>query len=119
MTISEKQASRAWPGTSIPWLRTINEANGACFADAVCLWLISLMPVAAVAAEHHVDQAKENRVMFVSESPLVDIDVEGGQIDGYAYWEGDGFPPENGQLNGSELYFEVPLNSLDGGNRHQ
>jgi polyisoprenoid-binding protein YceI len=80
------------------------------------LTILCLLPLAAYGVEFHVDHSKGNQVMFIFEMPLEDFEVQTNNIDGYVYWDGDIFPPQEPQLENSKLYFEVQLNSLDAGN---
>ncbi len=75
-----------------------------------------LLPLAASGGEYHVDKSEKNRVQFVSDMPLSEFTVKTDDIDGYVYWNGLSMPPGESQLNNSDLYFEVQLNSLDAGN---
>ncbi len=79
-------------------------------------WVIGLLPGYGIAAEYHVDRTEENLVSFVSESPLIDVEVRTASIDGYAYWTSDNYPPDTGDVSESAIFFEVQLNSLDAGN---
>lgn len=72
------------------------------------------MPV--IGAEYHIDKAKDNQVMFISEVPMSEFKVKTSQIDGYVYWEGTEAIPKDPQSKKSDIYFEVQLNSLDAGN---
>ncbi len=59
--------------------------------------------------EYHVDMAKKaNNVKFISKAPLEDFEGNTQRINGYLKNAGD-------NLQGSELYFEVDLNSLNTG----
>jgi polyisoprenoid-binding protein YceI len=70
----------------------------------------------SLATEYQVDKSQNNMVKFISDAPLDDFEGVTNKIDGYIFWEGDDI------LNGSEMYFEVDLNSIDTGiglrNRH-
>lgn len=68
------------------------------------------------ATEYHVDQTGEKSVRFLTETPLNDIECISDNIDGFVYWKTDNFPPTEAQLEGSQLHFEIDLNTLDGGN---
>lgn len=85
------------------------------FCNSVAI-LIYLLPVVVFSAEYHVDRSAENSVFFVSESPLIDFEVVTDKIDGYVFWSGETFPPDNAQLKTGKIYFEVQLNTLDAGN---
>lgn len=82
----------------------------------VTMMFAFLLVNTATAAEFHIDRSRENRVEFISETPLEDFRVKTSKIDGYVYWESDSFPPKEQQLKSSKIYFEVQLNSLDAGN---
>ncbi len=61
------------------------------------------------AAEYQVDKSQKNLVKFISDAPMEDFEGVTDKIDGYLFFEGDNL------LQGSEMYFEVDLNSLDTG----
>jgi polyisoprenoid-binding protein YceI len=85
--------------------------------QAISLLLILFsLSVPAGSAEYHIDKAKNNQVMFISEVPMSEFKVKTSQIDGYVYWAGKEVIPENSQSKTSDIYFEVQLNSLDAGN---
>lgn len=69
------------------------------------------------AGEYNVEKSKKNQVKFISQAPLEDFEGVTSKIDGYLMTSGDGQ-----DFNGSEIYFEVDLNSVDTGiglrNRH-
>lgn len=56
--------------------------------------------------EHQVDKSKKNIVKFISDAPVEDFEGVTSSIDGYMLGE-------DGNLLGTELYFEVELNTLD------
>jgi polyisoprenoid-binding protein YceI len=68
------------------------------------------------AAEYQVDKNAVNMVKFFSEATVESFTGSTAQIDGYVLWNGDDPTLE------SELYFEVPLTTIDTGiglrNRH-
>lgn len=61
-----------------------------------------------IAAEYHVDKDKKNEVKFISDAPIEDFEGVTEKIDGYLF-------NSDGELKGSEVYFEVDLNSVDTG----
>lgn len=69
-----------------------------------------------ISSEYHVDKKNKNSVKFVSETPVDNFEGNTSKIDGYFINTGIE------KLVGSELYFEVDLNSVDTGiglrNRH-
>lgn len=67
-----------------------------------------LATVALQALEYNVDKGSGNKVLFISEAPLEDFEGETEKIDGYIYNKKDDF-------RGSDIYFEVDLNSVDTG----
>ena len=83
----------------------------------IYLLIIShIMPPPASSAEYHIDKSQSNQVMFISDLPLGEFSVRTENIDGYVYWDGLSFPPNETHLKSSDIYFEVQLNSLDAGN---
>ncbi|MFA7327283.1 MAG: YceI family protein [Candidatus Kapaibacterium sp.] len=56
--------------------------------------------------EHQVDKSKKNVVKFISDAPVEDFEGVTSSIDGYMLGEEDNFI-------GTELFFEVDLNTLD------
>lgn len=68
------------------------------------------------ATECNVNKAKKNMVKFISNAPIEDFEGVTDKIDGYIMIE------SIEKLAGSEMYFEIDLNSLDTGiglrNRH-
>jgi len=72
------------------------------------------------AAELHVDKTASNRVKFTASYAGQTFEGSTPKIDGYVFWKSA--DPEAGRFEGSDLYFEVDLNSLDTGiglrNRH-
>jgi len=61
------------------------------------------------AAEFHVDKQQKNLVKFISDAPMEDFEGTTSKIDGYMMNEGID------KLIGSEVYFEVDLNSVSTG----
>jgi polyisoprenoid-binding protein YceI len=81
----------------------------------ICLLLCGFA-VSAQTVEYHVDTKAKNVVKFISDAPVEDFEGVTSKIDGYLKHIGS-------SLNeGSELYFEVDLRTLDTGiglrNRH-
>ncbi|MBR9978022.1 MAG: YceI family protein [Bacteroidetes bacterium] len=82
------------------------------------LTLLLLLSTTAVAqkTEYHVNKKADNLVKFISDAPVEDFEGVTDNIDGYLTYSGDSWP------DGSELYFEVDLRTLDTGiglrNRH-
>lgn len=81
-------------------------------------WSTSL----AAAQEYHVDrEAAENRVRFISRASIEDFDGVTDRIDGYVLLDGPTLTAETAG-EGTEIYLEVDLASLDTGiglrNRH-
>lgn len=69
--------------------------------------LISLLSLSIVdSKEHQVDKSKKNMVKFISDAPVEDFEGVTSSIDGYMFNEAD-------EINGTKLYFEVDLNTLD------
>jgi len=75
--------------------------------------IILLMSFLAIsisqAAEFHVDKQQKNLVKFISDAPMEDFEGTTSKIDGYMMNEGIE------KLIGSEVYFEVDLNSVSTG----
>jgi polyisoprenoid-binding protein YceI len=72
--------------------------------------ILSLMAISiAQAAEFHVDKKQSNLVKFISDAPMEDFEGTTSKIDGYMM--NDGID----KLVGSEVYFEVDLNSVSTG----
>lgn len=61
------------------------------------------------AAEFHVDKQQKNFVKFISDAPMEDFEGTTSKIDGYMMSDGID------KLVGSEVYFEVDLNSVSTG----
>lgn len=79
--------------------------------------LIALIAISEIQAkELNINKKKENMVKFISDAPVEDFEGVTDKIDGYMIIE------SFDKLVGSELYFEVDLNSVDTGiglrNRH-
>lgn len=71
--------------------------------------IIVFLSFVAYSSEFHVDKEKDNKVKFVSDAPIEKFEGKSSNIDGYLL--GD----ESDPSNGSELYFEVDLNTLKTG----
>lgn len=82
----------------------------------VCFCLYFFPITDLLPQEFIVDKSAENIVKFLSEATIEDFEGTTSDIDGYL------FLPENGDLDSSEIYFEVDLRTLDTGiglrNRH-
>jgi polyisoprenoid-binding protein YceI len=86
-------------------------------AILIAILLIAVStPINAQKTEYHVNKKAKNLVKFISKAPVEDFDGVTKSIDGYLLHEGDAVS------NGSSLYFEVDLRTLDTGiglrNRH-
>ena len=66
-----------------------------------------------IAGELHVDKTAPNRVSFTARFMGETFDGVTGRIDGYVYWKS--LDPSQGVAEGSAIYFEVDLNTLDTG----
>ncbi len=79
------------------------------------LLLLTAMPLTAQ-VEYHVDRESANMVKFISDAPVEDFEGVTKNIDGYLSHTSDGI------TDGSKLYFEVDLRTVDTGiglrNRH-
>ncbi|HEX3073870.1 MAG TPA: YceI family protein [Ignavibacteriales bacterium] len=83
----------------------------------LALILIALVYAAPLlATEYNVDKSKKNSVKFISDAPIEDFEGVTDNIDGYLIYEGEDV------ANGSSLYFETDLRTIDTGiglrNRH-
>ncbi len=56
--------------------------------------------------EYQVDKSKKNVVKFISDAPIEDFEGVTNSIDGYIFNEED-------KIDGSDIYFEVELNTVD------
>ncbi len=83
---------------------------------SIILFIFLVSIVIGNSNEYHVDKSNKNSVKFISETPVENFDGKTSKIDGYFIC------PSIEKLVGSELYFEVDLNSVDTGiglrNRH-
>lgn len=88
---------------------------------ALLVVVASVLATSTDAVEYHVDLQADNKVRFVSDAPIEDFDGVTDHIDGYVLFQGDSLEATV-PAEGSELYFEVDLASLDTGiglrNRH-
>ncbi len=78
------------------------------------LALLAAWPDRANALEYQVDSSQHNEVKFISDAPVEDFEGVTPEIDGYVFWEGDSLAVGSAPKK-SELYFEVPLNTLKTG----
>jgi len=83
--------------------------------------LLVCLPISAVSQEYHVDRDAENSVRFVSQAPVEEVVGATDRIDGYVLLNGPRLE-EGSSAEGTQLYLEVDLASLDTGlglrNRH-
>ena len=68
----------------------------------------------AIAGNYQVDLNAKNRVTFISDAPIEDIEGVTSAIDGYVSWPGDSLTP-GADYESSEVYFEVELAGLKTG----
>lgn len=77
---------------------------------------VLIFSITAIASEYQVDRNKENLIKFISDAPIEEFEGITNNIDGYINL------PSFEQLNESQIYFEVDLETLDTGiglrNRH-
>ena len=77
---------------------------------------ILIISITAFANEYQVDRNKESLIKFISDAPIEEFEGITNNIDGYINL------PSFEQLNESQIYFEVDLETLDTGiglrNRH-
>jgi len=77
---------------------------------------ILIIPISSFASEYQVDRSKESQIKFISDAPIEEFEGITNNIDGYINL------PSFEQLDESQLYFEVDLETLDTGiglrNRH-
>ena len=83
--------------------------------------LLICLPIWAAGQEFHVDSDAENSVRFVSQAPIEEVVGVTDRIDGYVLLNGPRLE-EGSATEGTQLYLEVDLASLDTGlglrNRH-
>ncbi len=73
----------------------------------IILGLVLILTTSVFAkVEHQVDKSKKNVVKFISDAPVEDFEGVTSSIDGYMLGE-------VGNFEGTELYFEVQLNTVD------
>jgi len=70
------------------------------------LLVVALTTNIATSKEHQVDNSKKNMVKFISDAPVEDFEGITSSIDGYMFNEEDA-------VEGTQIYFEVDLNTLD------
>lgn len=89
---------------------------------AAVVMAVAAHPGGVSAQEYHVDVNADNVVRFMSHATIDDFEGVTGKIDGYVLLDGQGVRSAGTPIDGSELYFEVDLASLDTGiglrNRH-
>lgn len=77
---------------------------------------VLIFSITTSASEYQVDRNKENLIKFISDAPIEEFEGITNNIDGYINL------PSFEQLNESQIYFEVDLETLDTGiglrNRH-
>lgn len=73
------------------------------------LLTILLFQTVTLAKNLEVDTTRQNEVNFLANSTFGDVEGITHKIAGYVKWEGED------TLSGSEIYFEVPLDSIDTG----
>ena len=83
--------------------------------------LLSFLPMNAIGQEFHVDRDADNDVRFTSQAPIEEVVGVTDRIDGYVLLNGPRLEPGSAP-EGTQLYLEVDLASLDTGlglrNRH-
>lgn len=72
----------------------------------ITLSILLLSVSYTLSKEYQVDKSKKNVVKFISDAPIEDFEGVTNSIDGYIFNEQD-------ELEGSEIYFEVDLNTVD------
>lgn len=82
---------------------------------------VACAPVGASGQEYHVDPDADNSVRFISQAPIEEVVGVTDRIDGYVLLNGPRLE-EGSASEGTQLYLEVDLASLDTGlglrNRH-
>lgn len=73
---------------------------------SIVLVLVLFSTISLVSKEYQVDKSKKNVVKFISDAPIEDFEGITKSIDGYLFNEED-------ELEGSDIYFEVDLNTVD------
>ena len=83
--------------------------------------LLACSPVGAAGQEYHVDRNADNEVRFISSAPIEEVVGVTDRIDGYVLLNGPRLEAGSA-TEGTQLYLEVDLASLDTGlglrNRH-
>ena len=83
--------------------------------------LSACTPMGSASQEYHVDLDADNEVRFVSQAPIEEVVGVTDRIDGYVLLDGPRLE-EGSATEGTQLYLEVDLGSLDTGlglrNRH-
>jgi polyisoprenoid-binding protein YceI len=83
--------------------------------------LLACSPMGAIGQEFHVDRNADNDVRFISEAPIEEVVGVTDRIDGYVLLNGPRLEAGSA-TEGTQLYLEVDLASLDTGlglrNRH-
>ena len=83
--------------------------------------LLAFWPIGAASQEYHVDLDAENSVRFISQAPIEEVVGVTDRIDGYVLLNGPRLEAGS-SAEGTQLYLEVDLASLDTGlglrNRH-
>lgn len=86
------------------------------FTNILILMFLFISFTMLLGTEYNVDKSKKNLVKFISEAPIENFEGVSNNIDGYLFFNGEYF------TNGSSLYFEVDLRTIDTGiglrNRH-
>lgn len=86
------------------------------FTNILILMFLFISFTMLLGTEYNVDKSKKNLVKFISEAPIENFEGVSNNIDGYLFFNGEDF------TNGSSLYFEVDLRTIDTGiglrNRH-
>ncbi|HIF05665.1 MAG TPA: YceI family protein [Gemmatimonadetes bacterium] len=99
---------------------SVRSGTGIRVFSLACGLLVSVA-MDATSQEFHVDRDAENSVRFISQAPVEEVVGHTDRIDGYVLLNGERLE-EGSPTEGTQLYLEVDLASLDTGlglrNRH-
>ena len=108
---ASRRVRAVYPGRSSTGIRICFLAYG----------LVAFSPMGVAGQEYHVDRDADNEVRFISQAPIEEVVGVTDRIDGYVLLSGPRLE-EGSATEGTQLYLEVDLASLDTGlglrNRH-
>ena len=101
--------------------RDVSPLSAARRLGSVLSGLLACSSMGAAGQEYHVDRDADNEVRFISQAPIEEVVGVTDHIDGYVLFNGLRLE-EGSATEGTQLYLEVDLASLDTGlglrNRH-